>query len=146
MRHWLRCFLLLALSVHTASGYAQSVVSDRAPLLDASAPVAIQDAPQESHRSAAQQNDNVPEVIARQRDALSIKREAVMQAYEVQKKLCWQKFAVNPCLNDARRQRRQALHPLQEQELSLNAQERLWRTEQRNLRLQNKSPLPKVPS
>jgi hypothetical protein len=89
---------------------------------------------------------HVPEVIARQRDALSIERAAVMQAYEAQKKLCWQKFAVNPCLNDARRQRRQALHPLQEQELSLNAQERLWRTEQRNLRLQNKSPLPKDPS
>jgi hypothetical protein len=142
MKHRFCCFMLLALCVHTASGYAQSALSDRAPLRDASAAAA----PLDSHQAAVQPDEHVPELIARHRDALSIERAAVMQAYEAQKKLCWQKFAVNPCLNDARRQRRQALHPLQEQELSLNAQERLWRTEQRNLRLQNKSPLPKDPS
>lgn len=146
MRHWFRCFVLLALSVHTASGHAQSAVSDHAPLLDASAAALPHDAPQNAHQAAVQQDENLPEIIARKRDALSIQREAVMKVYEAQKKLCWQKFAVNPCLIDARRQRRQALHPLQEQELSLNAQERLWRTEQRSLRLQNKSPLPKDPS
>jgi hypothetical protein len=145
MRHWLSCFMLLALSVHCASAYAQSALSDRAPLRDASAAAAPQDAPLDSHQAAVLPDAHVPEVIARQRDALSIERAAVMQAYEAQKKLCWQKFAVNPCLNDARRQRRQALHPLQEQELSLNAQERLWRTEQRNLRLQNKALEPKDP-
>ncbi len=142
MRHWLSCFMLLALCVHTASGYAQSAVSDRAPLRDASAAAA----PLDSHQAAVLPDAHVPEFIARQRDALSIERAAVMQAYEAQKKLCWQKFAVNPCLNDARRQRRQALHPLQEQELSLNAQERVWRTEQRNLRLQNKAPESRDPS
>jgi len=142
MRYRFCCFMLLALCVHTASGYAQSALSDRAPLRDASAAAA----PLDSHQAAVQPDEHVPEVIARQRDALSIERAAVMQAYEAQKKLCWQKFAVTPCFNDARRQRRQALHPLQEQELSLNAQERSWRTEQRDLRLQNKSPLPKAPS
>ena len=137
--------MLLALSVHTASGYAQSALSDPAPLRDASA-AAPQDVPLASHQAAVQHDEHLPEGIARQREALSTERDAVMKVYEAQKKLCWQKFAVNPCLNDARRQRRQALHPLQEQELSLNAQERSWRTEQRDLRLQNKSPLPKAPS
>ena len=69
-------------------------------------------------------------------------REAILGVYAHEKKACWQKFAVNACLTEARRVRRQQLNPIHQQELTLNAQERLWRTEQRNLRLQNKTHAP----
>ncbi len=83
--------------------------------------------------------DALPEAITRQRQALAAQRTAIGQAEEVQQAACWQKFAVNACLSEARRARRQALVPLHQQELALNAQERLWRTEQRERRLQGKS-------
>jgi hypothetical protein len=78
------------------------------------------------------------EGIKRQRQVLAAQRSAIAQAEESQQAACWQKFAVNACLSDARRARRQALEPLRQQELILNAQERLWRGEQRERRLQIK--------
>lgn len=84
-------------------------------------------------------DSELPEVLAQQRRVLSAQREVILAVYEQRKLACWQKFAVNPCLSEARRARRQALEPIQEQELALNAQERVWRTEQRDRRLQNKS-------
>jgi hypothetical protein len=131
-------FMVMALLVHTGHAWAQSARSLNDTVLDTPLPAMEPAQPVPV--------DDLPEVMARQRALLQGERGAVLVVYESQKKLCWQKFAVNPCLNDARRQRRQALHPLKEQELSLNAQERLWRTEQRNLRLQNKAPEPKDPS
>ncbi len=82
--------------------------------------------------------DELPEAITRQRQALAAQRRAVFQAELSQQTACWQKFAVNACLSEARRTRRQALEPLRQQELALNAQERLWRTAQRDKRLQDK--------
>lgn len=82
--------------------------------------------------------DEVPEGIARQRQALAAQRSAIEQVEAAQQTVCWQKFAVNACLSEARRARRLALEPLRQQELALNAQERLWRTEQRERRLQGK--------
>jgi hypothetical protein len=82
--------------------------------------------------------DALPEAITRQRQALAAHRSAVGQAEAAQQAVCWQKFAVNACLSEARSTRRQALEPLRQQELALNAQERLWRTEQRDKRLQGK--------
>ncbi len=82
--------------------------------------------------------DAVPERIAQQRRALAQQKEAIVQAYEQQERACWNKFAVNACLLEARRVRRKALEPLSQQELVLNAQERAWRVEQREKRLQDK--------
>lgn len=81
-----------------------------------------------------------PEFIRVQREALAQDRQRIVIAYEEAAKACWQKFAVNACLSDARQVRRTALEPLKQQELVLNTQERLWRTEQRELRLQGKQP------
>ena len=97
--------------------------------------------PQETRPSSqglASQQDDLPEAITRQRQALAQQRNAIGQVEAAQQAVCWQKFAVNACLSEARRARRQALEPLRQQELALNAQERLWRTEQRERRLQNK--------
>ena len=87
---------------------------------------------------------DLPAAIAAQRQALSVQREAIMASYEKQQRLCWQKFAVNACLIEARRMRRQGLDPIQQQELALNEQERAWRTEQRIIRLQGKQAPPRT--
>ena len=81
-----------------------------------------------------------PEFIRVQREAIEKDRQAVMSSYEQAAKGCWQKFAVNNCLSDARKARRAALEPLRQKDLVLNTQERLWRTEQRDLRLEGKQP------
>lgn len=87
-------------------------------------------------------SDAVPERLAQERHALALQKDAILQAYEKQMAACWQKFAVNACLLEARRQRRQAMDPVTQQELALNAQERAWRTEQRERRLQDKPAAP----
>jgi hypothetical protein len=81
-----------------------------------------------------------PDFIRVQREAIAQDRQVVMGAYQLAAKACWQKFAVNACLSDARRERRAALEPLRQKDLVLNTQERLWRTEQRDQRLQIKQP------
>lgn len=83
---------------------------------------------------------DVPEEIARQRQALFAQREAILKSDAQQQVLCWQKFAVNACLIETRRLRRQALDPLAQQELLVNAQERAWRSVQREQRLLGKQP------
>ncbi len=79
-----------------------------------------------------------PELIRVQREALASQRAEVTAVYQAQAKACWQKFAVNACLSEARKTRRASLEPLRQQDLLLNAQERQWRTEQRDVRLQGK--------
>ncbi len=81
-----------------------------------------------------------PEFIRVQREQLASQRAEVMAVYQETAQACWQKFAVNACLSEARKTRRAALEPLRQQDLLLNAQEREWRTEQRTLRLEGKQP------
>ena len=94
--------------------------------------------PPQPNTVVAPDADALPGAITRQRQALAAQRSAIGQAEVAQQAVCWQKFTVNACLTEARRARRQALEPLRQQELALNAQERLWRTEQRDKRLQGK--------
>lgn len=89
---------------------------------------------------SAQSMVGEPEFIRVQREDIASQRTQVMAAYQQEAKACWQKFAVNACLSDARQRRRTALEPLRQQDLLLNAQAREWRTEQRNVRLQGKQP------
>jgi hypothetical protein len=83
-----------------------------------------------------------PEFIRVQRALLDSQRAEVMAVYQKEAQICWQKFAVNACVSDARKIRRAALEPLRQKELLLNAQERQWRIEQRELRLQGKPVQP----
>ena len=89
---------------------------------------------------SAQSLVGAPEFIRVQRDAIASERDGVMAVYQEEAKACWQKFAVNACLREARQHRRAALEPLRQRDLLLNAQERQWRTEQRTLRLEGKQP------
>jgi hypothetical protein len=90
--------------------------------------------------SSNAQNMDVPAEIARQRQTLATLREAILKSDEQRQAACWQKFAVNACLIETRRMRRQALDPLAQQDLVLNAQEREWRSAQREQRLLDKQP------
>lgn len=81
-----------------------------------------------------------PEFVRIQREEIARQRGLIMAIYEEDAKACWQKFAVNACLSDARKKRRASLEPLRQQDLLLNVQEREWRVEQRNLRLEGKQP------
>lgn len=90
--------------------------------------------------SAASSSQDVPAEIANQRQAVAALREAILKSDEERQAACWQKFAVNACLIEIRRIRRQALDPLAQQDLVLNAQEREWRSAQREQRLLGKQP------
>lgn len=83
--------------------------------------------------------DDVPTRIAAERARLQAQRDAIELEHEALRRQCWQRFAVNDCLLALRRQRHAALDPLRAQELDLNAQERAWRTAQREERLREKA-------
>ena len=82
---------------------------------------------------------DVPARIAAQRQDLQQERQLIEQAHEELRRECWQRFAVNDCLRQVRRKQHAALDPLRARELELNAQERAWRTLQREERLQEKA-------
>lgn len=86
----------------------------------------------------AQTPDDVPQAIEKERAQLADRRNAIMADFETRSQACWQRFAVNDCISQARRIRRAELQPVRQAELLLNEQERQWRTEQRNERVQNK--------
>ena len=88
----------------------------------------------------AQPSEGLPERIRQQRERLEQERQRIIEAHEAQAKDCWQKFAVNDCLSAVRKSKRAQLDPIHLRELELNAQERDWRTRQREERLQNKAP------
>lgn len=77
--------------------------------------------------------------IASERVQLQVERQSIEQAHEERNRECWQRFAVNACLAEVRRSRRAALDPIRAHELVLNAQERAWRTQQRDERLRDKT-------
>ncbi|MDO5087862.1 MAG: hypothetical protein Q4D74_09705, partial [Comamonadaceae bacterium] len=62
--------------------------------------------------------------LASERARIATTRAAADQRFADAEPACWQRFAVNDCLQRARVERRQALAALRQQELALNAQER----------------------
>lgn len=102
----------------------------------------VSSSPHQEVLPAPEATQGVLEMIAEKRRALSEQREAITLNFNRQQDACWQKFAVNACLIDVRRLRRQALELLSPQELALNEQERLWRTQERDRRLLGKQPAP----
>lgn len=80
----------------------------------------------------------MPEHLSAERQRLQAEREAIEQLHSARVHDCWQRFAVNDCLRQARRARYQALDPLRAHELQLNAQERDWRALEREDRLREK--------
>jgi hypothetical protein len=86
----------------------------------------------------AQTAPDTSAVIAKEREDLAAQRQRVLDVFEERSQDCWQKFAVNHCIIQARRIRRTELQPIRQAELALNERERQWRTQQRDERLKNK--------
>ena len=76
--------------------------------------------------------------IDAERAQLQAERSAAERLHDERQRDCWQRFAVNSCLQQVRRERHAALDPLRARELVLNEQERAWRTQQREQRLREK--------
>ena len=88
----------------------------------ADAASAAADASGENDDRAAQQLDSA------ERRRIAGERAAAHARYNEDRRACWQRFAVNACLDQARERRRAALDALRHDELTLNAQERERRT------------------
>jgi colicin import membrane protein len=67
----------------------------------------------------------------RERDRIKREKATVEDRYRLEEHLCRQKFAVNDCVNKAKRSRSADLAELRKQELAINDAERKRRAEQR---------------
>jgi len=90
-----------------------------------------------AHTPAA--DEDTPSRLASARAQLQVERQAIEHEHDTRQHECWQRFAVNACLTEVRRSRRAALEPIRARELTLNAEERAWRTQQRDERLRDKA-------
>lgn len=86
-------------------------------------------------------NVTAPELgdIQTQRAVIEQEKKQVLDQFQSTSKACWQKFAVNDCLALARRQKYQALAPLDQREIQLNAKERELKELDRQQRLSDKA-------
>ncbi|MDE3232552.1 MAG: hypothetical protein KGN99_04530 [Pseudomonadota bacterium] len=86
-------------------------------------------------------NVTAPELgdIQTQRAVIEQEKKQVLDQFQSTSKACWQKFAVNDCLAFARRQKYQALAPLDQREIQLNAKERELKELDRQQRLSDKA-------
>lgn len=71
---------------------------------------------------------------ARQREWISSARQKYEAEYAVQDAACYQRFAVNDCLNESRRQRRELMADLQRQEILISDTQRKRRAARQLLR------------
>ncbi len=73
-----------------------------------------------------------------QRTRIEAARAVSVKRFEADEKACWQRFAVNACIRQARVQRRGVLDRLRQEELAVNDVERQRRTAARLQQLQDK--------
>ncbi len=73
-----------------------------------------------------------------QRARIAAERDVATQRYEATEKACWQRFAVNDCLRQARTERRAVLDRLRQQELAVNDLDRRRRADERLRQLERK--------
>ena len=76
--------------------------------------------------------------LAAERKRIEAERRAAGQRFETAEKACWQRFAVNACLRQARSDRRGTLDRLRQEDLALNEVERQRRTAARLRELEDK--------
>ena len=79
------------------------------------------------------------EAIAEQRIALAEEKKVILDHFQVAYKSCWKQFAVNDCLFKAKQQKYQALSPLDQREIALNARQRVLKELERQQRISDKT-------
>ena len=83
--------------------------------------------------------------LTTQRARVSDARALAHQQFSEAEMACWQRFAVNDCLSDARADRRKVLNRLREEELAVNLQERQRNTAAKLQQLGEKQRAPEQP-
>ncbi|MFT3777227.1 MAG: hypothetical protein QM772_02925 [Ottowia sp.] len=109
-------------------------------------PAGERDAAEAADRAAAQAlaatapPDGAPLApwLSAERARIEAARGAARQRFDEAEKTCWQRFAVNACLREARQQRRAVLDRLRQEDLALNEVERQRLTETRLRQLRQK--------
>lgn len=79
-----------------------------------------------------------PAFDARERERIAAERDQALQRYGSDEADCYQRFAVNDCLRDVRRQRRVALEELRRQEIILNDAQRAAITAEQQRRVEQR--------
>jgi colicin import membrane protein len=79
------------------------------------------------------------EAIAEQRIALAEEKKVILEQFQTASKACWKQFAVNDCLFKAKQQKYQALSPLDQREMALNARQRALKESERQQRISGKT-------
>jgi len=77
--------------------------------------------------------------IAQQRIALAEEKKVILNHFHEASKACWKQFAVNDCLFKAKQQKYQALSPLDQREIALNARQRVLKELERQQRISDKT-------
>ena len=77
--------------------------------------------------------------ISEQRTALGEEKKVIMDHFQKSSKACWKQFAVNDCLFKAKQQKYQALSPLDQREMALNARQRVLKESERQQRISDKT-------
>lgn len=80
-----------------------------------------------------------PQWLRSQRTRVAAERRAAQEHFEQRRMQCWQRFAVNDCITDAREELRGAQAGLRANELRLNQLQRQRRTEQRLRRVEGRA-------
>lgn len=73
-----------------------------------------------------------------ERERIAAERQLLIDRYARQERECQQRFAVNDCVDDVRRRRREALEPLRARELELDDAERQRRAAERRAAIEAK--------
>ena len=79
------------------------------------------------------------ETIAEQRTSLAVEKKIILDHFQETSKACWKQFAVNDCLFKAKQQKYQALSPLDQREIALNARQRVLKESERQQRISGKT-------
>ena len=79
------------------------------------------------------------EAIAEQRLGLAAEKKVILGQFQIASKSCWKQFAVNDCLFKAKQQKYQALAPLDQLEMALNARQRVLKVLERQQRISGKT-------
>ena len=77
--------------------------------------------------------------IAQQRIALAEEKKVILNHFHEASKACWKQFAVNDCLFKAKQQKYQALSPLDQRDIALNARQRVLKELERQQRISDKT-------
>ena len=87
----------------------------------------------------AQEDTTPPSALhARERARIQAERVRAQSRFDAAAAECYQRFAVNDCLRDARDARRDVLADLRRQDLSLNREDARRKAAERATRLENK--------